>query len=66
MGPDLNVPYNPIEYFQPVYLRKLIRDPQSLRRWPQAKMPGFAESVLSEQELDALLAYLGHMAARKP
>ncbi|TFF50519.1 cytochrome C [Pseudomonas putida] len=66
VGPDLNVPYNPTEYFQPVYLRKLIRDPQSLRQWPQAKMPGFAESVLSEQELDALLAYLGHMAARKP
>lgn len=66
VGPDLNVPYNPTEYFQPVYLRKLIRDPQSLRRWPQAKMPGFAESVLSEQELDALLAYLGHMATRKP
>ncbi|MCO1619842.1 cytochrome c [Pseudomonas putida] len=66
VGPDLNVPHNPTEYFQPVYLRKLIRDPQSLRQWPQAKMPGFAESVLSEQELDALLAYLGHMAARKP
>lgn len=66
VGPDLNVPYNPTEYFQPVYLRKLIRDPQSLRHWPQAKMPGFAESVLSEQELDALLAYLGHMATRKP
>ncbi|AVD94388.1 MULTISPECIES: cytochrome c [Pseudomonas] len=66
VGPDLNVPYNPTEYFQPVYLRKLIRDPQGLRRWPQAKMPGFAESVLSEQELDALLAYLGHMATRKP
>lgn len=66
VGPDLNVPYNPTEYFQPVYLRKLIRDPQSLRRWPQAKMPGFAENVLSDQELDALLAYLGHMATRKP
>lgn len=66
VGPDLNVPHNPTEYFQPAYLRKLIRDPQSLRRWPQAKMPGFAENVLSEQELDALLAYLGHMAARKP
>ncbi|MCE7765501.1 c-type cytochrome [Pseudomonas putida] len=66
MGPDLNVPHNPTEYFQPGYLRKLIRNPQSLRQWPQAKMPGFAESVLSEQELDALLAYLGHMKSRKP
>ncbi|MEX5504233.1 cytochrome c [Pseudomonas putida] len=66
MGPDLNMPHNPTEYFQPGYLRKLIRDPQRLRQWPQAKMPGFSESVLSEQELDALLAYLGHMAGRKP
>lgn len=65
-GPDLNVPYSPTEYFQPAFLRRYIRDPQGLRQWPQAKMPGFAEAVLSEQELDALLAYLGHMAKRKP
>lgn len=65
-GPDLNLPHNPTEYFQPAFLRKLIRDPQSLRTWPQAKMPGFTEAVLSEPELDALLAYLGHMAGRKP
>lgn len=65
LGPDLNVPHNPTEYLQPGYLRQLIRDPQSLRKWPQAKMPGFAPSVLSERELDALLAYLGHMANRK-
>ncbi|AXM95918.1 c-type cytochrome [Pseudomonas plecoglossicida] len=65
-GPDLNVPHNPTEYFQPAFLRQYIRAPQSLRRWPQARMPGFAESVLSEQELDALLAYLGHMAKRRP
>lgn len=65
-GPDLNLPHNPTEYFQPGFLRRFIRDPQSLRQWPQAKMPGFAPSVLSEQELDALLAYLAHMATRKP
>jgi len=65
-GPDLNVPHNPTEYFQPGFLRQYIRNPQSLRQWPQARMPGFAESVLSEQELDALLAYLKHMAGRKP
>ncbi|MGE1084374.1 c-type cytochrome [Pseudomonas shirazensis] len=64
-GPDLNRPYNPTEYFQPTFLRKYIRDPQSLRQWSQAKMPGFAESVLSEKELDALLAYLAHMSKRK-
>nr|WP_314481469.1 cytochrome c [uncultured Pseudomonas sp.] len=66
IGPDLNMPHNPTEYFQPGYLRLLIRDPQRLRQWPQAKMPGFAENVLNDQELDALLAYLGHMATRRP
>ncbi|PWB35966.1 cytochrome C [Pseudomonas sp. SDI] len=64
-GPDLNRPHNPTEYFQPAFLRRLIRDPQSLRQWPQAKMPGFAETVLSERDLDDLLAYLAHMAGRK-
>lgn len=66
LGPDLNVPHNPTEYFQPAFLRRYIRDPQSLRQWPQAKMPGFAEAVLSEQELDQVLAYLAHMAKRRP
>ncbi|WP_194787824.1 cytochrome c [Pseudomonas sp. UFMG81] len=65
-GPDLNLPHNPTEYFQPAFLRQYIRDPQSLRRWPQARMPGFSREVLSEAELDALLAYLKHMAGRKP
>ncbi|MFJ4343899.1 c-type cytochrome [Pseudomonas sp. NPDC089401] len=65
-GPDLNVPHNPTEYFRPEYLRMYIRDPQSLRHWPQARMPGFGKDVLSEQDLDALLAYLKHMAGRRP
>ncbi|MEE3636144.1 cytochrome c [Pseudomonas sp. AL 58] len=64
-GPDLNLPYNPTEYFHLDHLRRYIRDPQSLRQWPQAKMPGFSSSVLSDGELDALLAYLQHMAGRK-
>lgn len=65
LGPDLNVPHNPTEYFQPAFLRQYIRDPQSLRHWPQARMPGFPVQVLNDQELDALLAYLRHMAPRK-
>lgn len=64
-GPDLNLPHSPTEYFQPAFLRSYIRDPQSLRQWPQAKMPGFSSAVLDDSELDALLAYLTHMAARK-
>lgn len=62
-GPDLNQPYSPTEYFAKDYLRTYIRDPQSLRRWPQAKMPGFSEETLSDGELDQLIEYLKHMAA---
>ncbi len=65
MGPDLNIPYNPTEYFSGDFLKRYIRDPQSLRHWPQAKMPGFAASVLPDHELDWLVSYLKHMAGRK-
>jgi mono/diheme cytochrome c family protein len=65
VGPDLNVPYNPTEYIRPDALRRLIRDPQSLRRWPQARMPAFPSRVISDRELTDLLAYLRHMADRR-
>ena len=66
VGPDLNIPYNPTEYFGGDFLKRYIRDPQSLRHWPQAKMPGFAASVLPDDELEMLVGYLKHMAGRKP
>ena len=65
VGPDLNIPYNPTEYFGGDFLKRYIRDPQSLRHWPQAKMPGFAASVLPDSELDLLVGYLKHMSGRK-
>lgn len=65
LGPDLNVPYNPTEYLRADLLRGYIRNPKSLRHWPQAKMPGFDRQTLSDADLDALLAYLQHMAGRK-
>jgi len=65
VGPDLNIPYNPTEYFSGDFLKRYIRDPQSLRHWPQAKMPAFAASVLPDSELDLLVGYLKHMAGRK-
>ncbi|MFJ4373808.1 c-type cytochrome [Pseudomonas japonica] len=64
-GPDLNLPHNPTEYFRPEFLRRYIRNPQDLRQWPQARMPGFSPDVLPDADLDALLAYLSHMAKRK-
>lgn len=64
-GPDLNIPYNPTEYFTGNFLRQYIRDPQNLRKWPQGRMPGFNEQALNEVELEQLIAYLAHMAQRK-
>lgn len=64
-GPDLNLPHNPTEYFAGDFLSRYIRDPQSLRRWPQGKMPGFSPQVLSDGELQQLIGYLRHMAGRK-
>ncbi|RDI99847.1 cytochrome c [Dyella solisilvae] len=65
LGPDLNIPHSATEYLREDLLRAYIRDPQSLRRWPQARMPGFDRDALSNADLDALLAYLRHMAAHK-
>ncbi|WP_266160546.1 c-type cytochrome [Dyella silvatica] len=65
LGPDLNIPHSPIEYLRADLLRAYIRNPQSLRHWPQAKMPGFDAKTLSDADLDDLLAYLRHMVDRK-
>lgn len=65
IGPDLNKPYNPTEYFQHAYLRKLIRAPASVRSWKQSAMPGFSEQILPEADLNDLLAYLRQMAKQR-
>jgi mono/diheme cytochrome c family protein len=65
IGPDLNVPYNPTEYLRADLLRRFIRDPQSLRRWPSTRMPAFDANVLSDRELNDVVAYLKYMANRK-
>lgn len=65
MGPDLNVPMNATEYFAESALRKLVRDPKSVREWNAGVMPGFDPGRLGEEELDAIIAYLKHMAGRK-
>ncbi|MCT7327418.1 MULTISPECIES: c-type cytochrome [Ralstonia] len=65
LGPDLNVPYSPVEYLGDEKLRHLIRDPQSLRWWPNARMSAIDEKTLSDAQLSDLLAYLHHMTKRK-
>jgi cytochrome c1 len=65
LGPDLNIPFNPTEYLGEKYLRQLIRNPQSLRRWPQSKMAGFSSKDLPDGELDQIVAYLRSMSGQK-
>jgi len=65
MGPDLNLPSNPTEYLQPWALKALIRNPASLRAWPDMKMHGFEPSVMKDSDIDAVVAYLSYMAAHR-
>lgn len=65
LGPDLNIPHSPVEYMRASFLRDYVRNPQSLRHWPQARMPGFNRDALSDADLDALLDYLQHMSGHR-
>ena len=65
MGPDLNLPHNPTEYFQPWVLKRFIRDPKSIRAWSDMKMPGFDKNAISDGDVDAVIAYLGYMAKHR-
>jgi mono/diheme cytochrome c family protein len=65
VGPDLNEPMSPTEYFPEAVFRTLIRNPQSVRHFPNSKMSGFSKEILPDSEVDDLLAYLRHMAARR-
>jgi mono/diheme cytochrome c family protein len=64
MGPDLNQPMNPTRYMTRDGLHALIRDPKSVRSWTGMQMPGFAVDQLADREIDLIIAYLTHMAAR--
>jgi mono/diheme cytochrome c family protein len=65
VGPDLNQPENPTEYFQADALKRYIRNPAALRHWSAMGMQGFDKAALSDREIDLIVAYLGHRAGRK-
>lgn len=64
-GPDLGRPMNVTQYFQIPALKKLIRDPASVRRWPGQKMPGFDRAALSDSDLDAIVDWLAYKAKQQ-
>jgi mono/diheme cytochrome c family protein len=65
LGPDLNQPMSPTEYLTRTGLFALIRDPKSVRNWPERRMPGFSADRMSDREIDLVIDYLAHMAARR-
>ncbi len=65
-GPDLGKPMNPVDYFQPAALKKYIRNPMSVRDWPEQKMPAFDKATLSDPDIDAIIAWLTYKARRSP
>ncbi|SEO26978.1 Cytochrome c [Rhodospirillales bacterium URHD0017] len=64
-GPDLGRPMNVTDYFQIPALKKFIRDPSSVRRWPEQKMAGYDRTTLSDSDLDAIVDWLAYKAKQK-
>ncbi len=65
VGPDLNLPMSPVEYFKDGILQRFIRNPKSVRDWQSSAMPSFPPSVVSDLDLDHLIQYFKHMSAQK-
>jgi len=64
-GPDLGQPMSATEYLTEAGLRAIIRNPRSVRTWPNQTMGGFGSKSLPDSDVDNLLVYLRVMA-RKP
>jgi mono/diheme cytochrome c family protein len=65
IGPDLGQPMAATDYMTEVGIRALVRDPKSVRTWPQQQMSAFPSGVLPDTDLDALIAYLRQIARER-
>jgi mono/diheme cytochrome c family protein len=63
-GPDLGQPMNATEYLTDAGLRGIIRNPRSVRTWPNQTMGGFGNKTLPDSDVDDLLVYLRAMATK--
>jgi mono/diheme cytochrome c family protein len=64
VGPELNVPRNPVEYREEAWLRQWIDDPSSLIAG--ARMPAFNKTVADrERVIDDIMVYLGAISVQK-
>ena len=55
---------NVTSYMKTTGIRAIVRDPKAVRTWPKQQMPGFTAEQIPDAELDALVAFLAHMAQR--
>jgi mono/diheme cytochrome c family protein len=66
IGPDLNCPKNPLDYYPKIKLLKnFIRDPKSVRTLPQGRMSGSDIESLSDKDLDDLVKFFSYMSTKK-
>jgi mono/diheme cytochrome c family protein len=65
IGPDLGQPMAATNYLTETGLRALVRDPKSVRTWPQQQMPAFSPTVLPDTDLNALIAYLKQITSQR-
>jgi mono/diheme cytochrome c family protein len=65
IGPDLGQPMAATDYMTEAGIRAVVRDPKSVRTWPQQQMPAFPQTVLPDTDLNALIAYLRQIASQR-
>ena len=65
IGPDLVQPMAATNYMTEAGLRALVRDPKSVRSWPQQQMSGFSPTALPDADLNGLSAYLKQIASQR-
>lgn len=66
IGPDLNIPKNPVEYYpNDATLKQFIRDPQSIRIIKNDRMSGSGNDFLKNKDLDDLILYFHYMVKQK-
>lgn len=58
IGPDLNRPKNPLDYYPDIrVLKQFIRDPQSVRKRDKGRMSGSSTVGLNDDDLNDLIEY---------
>ncbi len=66
IGPDLNCPKNPWEYYtDEKILKQFIRDPKSVRNLANSRMSGSSKQFLSDNDLNDLLQFYNYMQQHK-